>query len=180
MPNLDQESLLDTDVVPPTLIGLLCPICMCYFYFFHYWYNIKNLLYNSYHYFGMYTTHKYVEQLANGVVICSMYLHLLNPETSDLEECLRKIAEQVIINFVYVMSYFTHTSERHPFATWSLVLLSPHCSLLDLWVLMKSHMPTHCGSSLTSSWTDLLQNTMPLHRYAKKYNNINWWWASSC
>lgn len=61
-----------------------------------YWSALSDI----YHYFGMYTTHKYVEQLSNDVVICSMYLHLLDPETSNLNECIRKIAEQASLCYV--------------------------------------------------------------------------------
>jgi len=61
-----------------------------------YWSALSDI----YHYFGMYTSHKYVEQFANGVVICSMYLHLLDPETGNLEESLKKIAEQASLCYV--------------------------------------------------------------------------------
>lgn len=61
-----------------------------------YWSSLSDL----YHYFGMYSTHKYVEQFSNDVVICSMYLHLLEPEKNNMDQCLKAIADQASLCYV--------------------------------------------------------------------------------
>lgn len=61
-----------------------------------YWSSLSDL----YHFYGCYSTHKYVEQLSVGVTICSMYLHLLDPEHTDETTILRSIAEQASLLYV--------------------------------------------------------------------------------
>jgi glutamate dehydrogenase len=61
-----------------------------------YWSSLSDL----YHFFGMYTTHKYVEQFSNGVTICSMYLHHLDSEAKDEGNRLKAIAEMASLTYV--------------------------------------------------------------------------------
>jgi glutamate dehydrogenase len=61
-----------------------------------YWSSLSDL----YHFFGMYTTHKYVEQFSNDVTICSMYLHLLDPDQKDEAARLKAIAEMASLTYV--------------------------------------------------------------------------------
>lgn len=57
-----------------------------------YWSAVSDL----YHFYGMYSTHKYIEQFANGVVIYSIYLKPLKPvDAAEVEKRARTIAEQV-------------------------------------------------------------------------------------
>jgi glutamate dehydrogenase len=75
-----------------------------------YWSALSDL----YHSFGMFTTHKYVEQLQNDIVICSMYLHLLNPDTSNVTEIARKLAEQASLCYVLPRTSLTSMFTEGP------------------------------------------------------------------
>eukprot|EP01133_Synstelium_polycarpum_P011640 gene11640-13590_t len=68
-----------------------------------YWSAISEL----YHYHSMYSTHKYVEQFSNGIVIYSIYLRPLVPDV-DINTLIGKISEQS--SLVYVLPRTSVTS----------------------------------------------------------------------
>jgi len=62
-----------------------------------YWSAVCDL----YHFYGMYSTHKYIEQFANGTVIYSIYLKTLTPlDEQELDRKVRTISEQASLSYV--------------------------------------------------------------------------------
>eukprot|EP01111_Echinosteliopsis_oligospora_P014812 TRINITY_DN5681_c1_g1_i1.p1 TRINITY_DN5681_c1_g1~~TRINITY_DN5681_c1_g1_i1.p1 ORF type:complete len:630 (-),score=158.98 TRINITY_DN5681_c1_g1_i1:162-2051(-) len=68
-----------------------------------YWSGISDL----YHFYGLYSTHKYVEQFANGMTILSIYLRAMDPTEKDLTSKVHTIAEQASLVYILPRSSLT-------------------------------------------------------------------------